>query len=180
MAQKVLVVVDMQNDFIDGALANEAAQAIVPKIADYISRFKGLVVFTRDTHHKNYLDTREGKHLPIPHCIARTQGWQVNAEILKAAQDNPKVCTIFVDKQSFSAGTDLFRAISNRWGEDIESIELCGTCTDICVISNALELIGDFRDGEIIVHESMCAGLTKEKHEAALEVMRSCQIGVVE
>ena len=179
MANKVLVAVDMQNDFIDGPLSNKAAQDIVPKIAKYISKFEGLVVFTRDTHGLNYLDTREGKHLPIPHCIAQTQGWQVNAEILKAAKDNRKVRTIFVDKQTFSAGTSLFTAIYSIYGKDIESIELCGTCTDICVISNALSLIGSFRTGEIIVHESLCAGLTEEKHKAALEVMRSCQIEVV-
>lgn len=179
MAHRVLVVVDMQNDFIDGSLSNTAAQAIVPKIAKYISKFEGLVVFTRDTHGMDYLETREGRHLPVPHCIAGTQGWQVNAQLVQAAKDNPKVRTVFVDKQTFSAGTSLFTAIYSIYGKEISSIELCGTCTDICVISNALSLISNFRTGEIFVHQNLCAGVTEEKHKAALEVMRSCQIEVV-
>lgn len=180
MTHKVLVVVDMQNDFIDGSLKNVAAQAIVPKIADYVSSFKGLIVFTRDTHRENYLETREGKHLPIPHCIVKTEGWQINKEILDAARSNGQARVMIVDKATFSAGTSLSRTIKMACGEYVESIEFCGTCTDICVISNALAMIGEFTASDIIVHKDLCAGLTKEKHNAALEIMRSCQIEVIE
>ncbi len=180
MTHKVLVVVDMQNDFIDGSLKNVAAQAIVPKIADYVSSFKGLIVFTRDTHRENYLETREGKHLPIPHCIAQTEGWQINKEIIAAARRNEKARVMIVDKPTFSAGADLSRAIKIVCGEYVKSIEFCGTCTDICVISNALSMVREFTASDIIVHKDLCAGLTEEKHNAALEVMRSCQIEVVE
>lgn len=179
MANKVLVVVDMQNDFIDGSLSNAAAQAIVPKIARYVAKFDGLIVFTRDTHETNYLETKEGKHLPIPHCIAQTDGWQINETIFKAAKSNKKARLITLNKPTFSAGASLYTAIHSVYAKDIEAIEICGTCTDICVVSNALSLVSGFKDTEIIVHESMCAGLTAEKHNAALEVMRSCQIEVV-
>jgi nicotinamidase-related amidase len=179
MENKVLVVVDMQNDFIDGALANPLAQKIVDKVAKYISKFEGLIVFTRDTHQKDYLETREGKHLPVPHCIAMTNGWQINSKIFKAAEDNKKARVIVVNKSTFSAGTSLYVGIKTVF-EYPNEIEVCGTCTDICVVSNALSLIGSFKEARISVLEKLCAGLTKEKHKAAIEVMRSCQIEVVE
>ncbi len=175
---KVLVVVDMQNDFIDGALANPAAQAIVDKVADYVSSFEGLIVFTRDTHTEDYLNTREGKHLPIPHCIHPNKGWEINAKINKAAEENKKARTIYVNKHTFSAGTSLLVSI-RAICEEPTDIEFCGTCTDICVVSNALAAVGLFKKANIIVHKDLCAGLTPEKHEAALEVMRSCQIEVI-
>lgn len=178
MANKVLVVVDMQNDFIDGSLSNKAAQAIVPKIAKYVGKFEGLIVFTRDTHHDDYLKTREGKYLPVPHCIHQTTGWQINDKIYKAASDNKKARVVIVDKTHFSAGNSIVVGIRNIHPE-VNEIELCGTCTDICVVSNALNLSTCFRDAKISVHKNLCAGLTPEKHEAALEVMRSCQIEVV-
>lgn len=178
MKNKVLIVVDMQNDFIDGALANPSAQAIVTKVAKYVSKFEGLIVFTRDTHHDNYLSTREGKYLPIPHCIHQTAGWQINEKIYKAASDNKKARVVVLDKTHFSAGNSITVAIRTIYS-DVAEIELCGTCTDICVVSNALNISTCFRDAKITVHKDLCAGLTKEKHEAALEVMRSCQIEVV-
>lgn len=175
---KVLVVVDMQNDFIDGSLANPTAQTIVPKIVDYVSAFKGLIVFTRDTHEEDYLKTREGKNLPVPHCIALTDGWDINQEIYKAAEHNPNAQILKVNKPTFSAGTQLAVAIKTKC-ESPEEIQVCGTCTDICVVSNALALVGLFDKANIVTLADLCAGLTKEKHEAALEVMRSCQIKVV-
>lgn len=175
---KVLVVVDMQNDFIDGSLANPMAQAIVNKVANYVSNFEGLIVFTRDTHEEDYLDTREGKNLPVPHCIALTEGWNINTEIYAAAERNPKATILKVNKPTFSAGTPLYVAIKTKC-EFPEEIQLCGTCTDICVVSNALNLVTLFSKANILVLADLCAGLTKEKHDAALEVMRSCQITVI-
>lgn len=175
---KVLVVVDMQNDFIDGSLANPTAQAIVYAIANYVSTFEGLIVFTRDTHDEDYLNTREGKNIPIPHCIAMTDGWEINQEIHKAAEHNPNAQILKVNKPTFSAGAQLMVAIKTKC-ESPDEIQVCGTCTDICVVSNALALVGLFDKANIVVLADLCAGSTGEKHEAALEVMQSCQISVV-
>lgn len=176
---KLLVIVDMQNDFIDGSLANPAAQSIVKPMADYIKNFTGVVIYTYDTHYADYLETREGQNLPIKHCIYGTKGWKYNKEIRQAICANPNIKIAKVTKQSFSArGDDFIDAIFYCY-QDIEEIQLCGTCTDICVIANALSLINIFPRAKIVVLKDLCAGLTLEKHEAALEVMRSCQIEVV-
>lgn len=178
MSKNVLVVVDMQNDFIDGSLANPLAQAIVKKVAKYVAKFEGLIVFTRDTHNKDYLETREGKHLPIPHCIAQTDGWNINNEIYKAADNNKKARVIIVNKSTFGAGTSLYTGIKTIY-ENPDEIQFCGTCTDICVVSNVLATISNFKKAKITVLQDLCAGLTKEKHKAAIEVMKSCQVEVV-
>lgn len=175
---KVLIVVDMQNDFIDGALANPMAQAIVHDVANYVSTFEGLTLFTRDTHDANYLKTREGKNLPIPHCMELTDGWKINNEIYLAAKNNVKSKILIIEKSKFSAETQLYLAIKAVCDSPGE-IQVCGTCTDICVISNVLSLVSIFPDANIVVLEDLCAGLTKEKHEAALEVMRSCQVNII-
>lgn len=175
---KVLVVVDMQNDFIDGSLANPMAQEIVHDVAKYVALFDGLIVFTRDTHEENYLETREGKNLPVPHCIALTDGWQINKEIYAAAENNPKAKILRVNKPTFSASTQLYVAIKTEC-ESPDEIQICGTCTDICVISNALSLVSSFQEANVVVLADLCAGLTKEKHSAAIEVMRSCQISPI-
>lgn len=166
---KILIVVDMQNDFTTGSLGTPEAQAIVPnvksKIEEYISR-GDKVIFTRDTHHDNYLNSQEGKKLPVTHCIEGTHGWEVVGEI-----DQPE-CQ-HLNKLTFGyTGWDL------RLEKPTE-IELVGVCTDICVVSNALILKATFREAEITVDASCCAGVTPEKHRAALEVMKSCQINVI-
>ena len=176
---KVLVVVDMQKDFIDGSLANPMAQEIVQGVANYVSTFEGLIVFTRDTHHEDYLKTREGINLPISHCIENTEGWNINKEIYEAAANNPRAKILTFNKPNFSAGVLLVVAIKNEC-EFPDEIQICGTCTDICVVSNAITINTYFNTAKIVALGSLCAGLTKEKHEAALEVMRSCQIEVVE
>lgn len=178
MSNNVLVAVDMQNDFIDGSLANPLAQAIVKKVAKYVAKFEGLIVFTRDTHNKDYLETREGKHLPVPHCIAQTDGWNINSEIYKAADNNKKARVIIVNKSTFGAGTSLYVGIKTIF-EKPDEIQFCGTCTDICVVSNVLGTIGNFKEAKITVLKDLCAGLTKEKHKAAIEVMQSCQVEVI-
>ena len=169
MSNKILIVVDMQNDFVTECLGTAEAQAIVPnvkrKIEEYISR-GDQVIFTRDTHHKNYLDSHEGKYLPVPHCIEGTHGWQIVSEI-----DNPEC--MHLNKLTFGyMGWDLRL-------ENPSEIELIGVCTDICVVSNALILRAMFRNIDITVDASCCAGVTPEKHKAALEVMKSCQINVI-
>ena len=181
---KLLIVVDMQNDFIDGALGTPEAVAIVPnvkkKIAEYLEH-RDCVIFTRDTHLANYLNTHEGKYLPIPHCIEYTVGWQIPKDI------DVDSC-LHIDKHTFgysewdqvrfttfqSADTDI---ICDMQG--LDNIEIIGLCTDICVISNALIFRALFPEKDITVDARCCAGTTLEKHKAALEVMKSCQINVV-
>ena len=166
--QKVLVVVDMQNDFIDGALGTKEAVAIVPGVKEKIENFDGVVLFTRDTHETNYLDTQEGKKLPVPHCIRDTEGWQIRSELDALRKTEP------IDKETFGS-TDL--AAMNEDNE-IESITFVGLCTDICVISNALLAKASLPEVPIIVDAKCCAGVTPESHENALKAMELCQIQI--
>lgn len=163
---KTLIVIDMQNDFVSGALGSKEAVSILPnvkkKIAEYISAGYD-VIFTRDTHSNNYLTTNEGKHLPVPHCIHGTKGWEIVDEI-----DIPE-CK-HVDKTKFGWLWNDF-----KFDDDIE---LIGLCTDICVVSNALILKAIFPEIEITVDASCCAGVTYETHMAALTTMKSCQINI--
>ena len=165
---KTLIVVDMQNDFIDGALGTKEAHAIVPhvkkKIEEYINRGDD-IIFTRDTHSANYLTTNEGKNLPVAHCINGTYGWLIADEV-----NYPEYRHI--NKKTF--GYTLW-----DYEGDFEEIELVGLCTDICVVSNALILKAMYPEVNITVDASCCAGVTPEKHKAALEVMKSCQINVI-
>lgn len=172
--KKVLVVVDMQNDFIDGSLGSQQAAAIVDNAAEKISGFNGEIFVTLDTHFDNYLDTSEGKKLPVEHCIKNTKGWELNEKISAALAD--KEFTV-VEKNTFGS-TELPRLIAERVGEDDFSIELIGLCTDICVVSNALLLKASFPEVTISVDSSCCAGVTPQKHDAALETMSSCQIDI--
>lgn len=165
--KKTLIVVDMQNDFIDGVLGTKEAQAIVPnvkkKIDEYYARGDE-IIFTRDTHQANYLETNEGKHLPVEHCIEGTKGWQI-AEGLEVSN-----CT-YIDKPNF--GWAFWRT------QDFEEVELVGLCTDICVVSNAIILKATYPEIEIYVDASCCAGVTPETHKSALETMKMCQINVI-
>jgi nicotinamidase-related amidase len=171
MGKNILIVVDMQNDFVTGSLANPAAEAIIPNIKKKIDKYLAngdIVIFTRDTHRANYLETAEGKNLPVPHCIHGTPGWCVVDQL------NHPECR-HVDKPTF--GFNLWEHfIGSEY--NVESIELCGTCTDICVVSNALLLKAFLPEMTIKVDSACCAGVTHEKHAAALETMRSCQIFV--
>ena len=169
----ILVVVDMQNDFIDGALGTNEAVAIVPNVIKKIKTFHGKVLATRDTHGENYLETQEGGKLPIKHCIRNTVGWEINEKIQSLLSETP------IDKETF--GSRKLPIVLQKYNEEekIESITLIGLCTDICVISNALLLRAALYNTTINVVEKACAGVTKEKHLAALETMRSCQINVL-
>jgi nicotinamidase-related amidase len=177
---KVLVVIDMQHDFVDGALGSPEARAIVPavaaKVAEYAAMEEGVILYTRDTHFDNYMETMEGKYLPVPHCIVNTFGWQIISDVYQCDSE-------VIDKYTFGCynlGTIIWEACGRKYNKfDIDSIELCGVCTDICVISNALILKTNFDNTPIVVDSKCCAGVTPEKHAAALEVMRSCQIEVI-
>lgn len=169
---KVLVVVDMQNDFIDGALGTKEAEAIVPFVADKIRNFDGMVLSTRDTHFENYLETQEGKNLPVKHCIKGTNGWQIRKEIAELVSEEP------VDKLTFGSDRLPERLQKLADQEPIESITLVGLCTDICVISNAMVIKAFFPEVPIIVDAKCCAGVTPKSHTQALNAMKVCQIQI--
>ena len=172
--KRFLVVVDMQKDFVDGALGSREAVAIVPAAAKKIRSFDGEIFVTYDTHFANYMETAEGKKLPVPHCIKGTDGWALNAEIAKALAEK-KVTP--VEKKTFGS-VELPALIREAAGTEAFTLELIGLCTDICVVSNALLLKAHFPETPIAVDAACCAGVTPEKHAAALETMRSCQIDV--
>ena len=176
--RKFLIVVDMQNDFIDGSLGTREAQAIVPAVAARIRECREAgwaVIATLDTHEENYLDTREGRFLPVRHCIRDTEGWHIREEIREALGDS----AVLVEKPTFGSVRlpDILREMNG--GEDPAAVELLGLCTDICVVSNALLLKAAFPETDFFVHRDCCAGVTPDKHEAALETMRSCQVSVL-
>lgn len=169
---KILVVVDVQNDFIDGSLGAEGALDIIPYVKEKIDKFSGEVIFTMDTHDEGYLETLEGKNLPVIHCIKNTKGWELRKGIYK------KKCKIF-EKNCF-ASLDLAKYLFElNQKEEIESIELIGICTDICVISNAILIKSFLPEVEIIVDSNACAGVTLESHEKSLATMKMCQIKVI-
>ncbi len=168
---KYLIVVDMQVDFINGALGSQDAMAIVPNVVNKVKNFDGKIIFTRDTHFDNYMQSQEGTKLPIPHCIKGTDGWQICREL------QPYAKTI-VDKITFGS-VDLPQIIKN-YSEPIDEIELCGLCTDICVISNAMILKATFPEVKITVDASCCAGVSKDSHNTALNAMRAVQIDIKE
>lgn len=174
---KVLVIIDMQNDFITGSLANPEAVKIVPNIVFLVKRWQGRIIFTRDTHKAEYLKTQEGKYLPVEHCIDGTDGWQIQTDIHNAALNNENAEVSYVNKPAFGAGTLLYNEIM-RVGEPSEVV-FVGTCTDICVVSNALILKSLLTETPIKVIENCCAGLTVEKHNSAIDVMNSCQIEII-
>ncbi len=169
--RKILIVVDMQKDFIDGSLGTKEAAAIVPAVIDKIKTYyRDDVYATRDTHGENYLETQEGRYLPVEHCIKGTPGWEIEPEIASLIDEEH----IF-DKPAFGSTALAEHLRKTAAGGDTE-IELVGLCTDICVISNALMLKAYLPEVRISVDASCCAGVTPEKHAAALETMRSCQI----
>lgn len=173
--KKILVVVDMQNDFIDGALGTNEAKAIVNNAVKKINGFVGTVFATFDTHTPDYLQTAEGKKLPVPHCIKGTDGWLINPEIHAALDEKDYIA---VEKPTFGS-TALVERIRECCGGSDTEIELIGLCTDICVVSNALLLKANFPETKISVDSSCCAGVTPESHNAALTTMKMCQIDVI-
>ena len=171
---RILVVVDMQNDFIDRALGTKEAEAIVENVANKIRSFDGKIIYTKDTHGRDYLNTQEGKNLPVEHCIRESEGWELSSKI-PVADD----ATVF-EKPTFGSkelGTYLEKLAKDV---DIEEIEVIGLCTDICVISNALLIKAFLPEVKITVDSSCCAGVTPESHKNALDAMKTCQINIIQ
>lgn len=168
--QNILIVVDMQKDFIDGALGTAEAVAIVPNVEKKIQEFQGEVIFTRDTHEENYMETQEGKNLPVPHCIRGTAGWEIDASLQKYVTGK---C---IDKPTFGS-IELGVYLKELDEKDpIETITLIGLCTDICVISNAMIAKATLPEVKVVIDSACCAGVTPESHQNALEAMKMCQI----
>lgn len=170
--KKVLVVVDMQKDFIDGTLGTKEAVAIVDNVAEAVKSFDGEVIFTRDTHGTDYLETQEGRNLPIIHCIKGTDGWQLDKKLEVLRIESMKI----FDKPTFGS---VALAEYLKKDKEIDSITLVGLCTDICVISNALLIKANMPEVEIQVIEKCCAGVTPQSHANALEAMKMCQIKII-
>ena len=170
--KKLLIVIDMQTDFISGALGTKEAEAIVPSVVEKITSFDGDVVYTRDTHTEDYLNTSEGKKLPVIHCVKDTQGWQIHPEVLDAGKG--KTAAI-IDKPTFGSVELVDFVTAGQY----DSIEVVGLCTDICVISNALCLKAKLWETPIAVWKDCCAGVTPASHENALAAMTMCQIDIL-
>ena len=168
---KFLIVVDMQNDFTTGSLGSPHAAAIIPNVVEKVKTYNGQIIFTRDTHAEDYMETQEGRKLPVRHCIQDTEGWQICDELKPYAKQ-------VVDKVTF--GSVQLPHILSRSAQSIEEIELCGLCTDICVISNAMILKAAFPEVKITVDASCCAGVTMESHRTALDAMKAVQIEIKE
>lgn len=173
--RKLLLVVDMQNDFIDGSLGTPEAVAIVPKVIEKIKTWDGDVLCTQDTHSETYMETQEGKNLPFAHCLKDMAGWQLQPDI--AALCLEKGWSI-IEKPGFGA-KDLPEFLKTNYPQGLSEIHLIGLCTDICVIVNALLLKTFFPEIPIYVDGSCCAGVTPESHENALSAMRVCHINIV-
>lgn len=174
---KILVVVDMQNDFVDGALGSKEAVAIVDNVVQKIENFDGKIFVTLDTHGNNYLETSEGKKLPVPHCIKDANGWLLNEKVMKALDGKDYKS---IEKPTFGSIelVDEIGKIEYESDEDLD-ITFIGLCTDICVVSNVLLTKANFPEAKITVDASCCAGVTPDAHNAALATMKSCQIDVI-
>ena len=171
--RKLLIVVDMQNDLISGALGTSQAISIVPKVVEKIKNWDGDILCTKDTHFNNYKETNEGKHLPVEHCIVGTWGYQIDSSVTEALE-NKGMAYISIDKNTFGC-----RNLTNGMCVGYNYIELVGLCTDICVVSNALLLKAFYPEIDIAVDVSCCAGVTPESHKAAITTMKMCQIDVI-
>ena len=172
--KRLLIVVDMQKDFVDGALGTKEAVGIVPNVVEKIKNFDGEIIVTYDTHYENYMETAEGRYLPIPHCIKGTDGWRLDSRVAAALS---QMEYIEAEKPTFGS-VKLSEIIKNKAQNEDFSIELIGLCTDICVVSNALLLKANFPEALISVDSSCCAGVTVDSHNAALTTMKMCQIDV--
>ena len=173
--KKVLVVVNIQNDFVDGSLGSKQASDIIPAAVKKIKEFNGDVFVTLDTHFDDYLETAEGKKLPVKYCIKNTHGWKLNTQIESVLSE--RECT-YIEKHTFGS-VDLPKLIASSAGEDKLFIELIGLCTDICVISNALLLKAKMPEVKINLDENLTEGVNRELKDAAIKTMKSCQINIL-
>ena len=172
--KKILIVVDMQKDFVDGALGTKEAQGILDNVVEKIQNHDGDIIVTYDTHFENYMETLEGENLPVPHCIKGTDGWQLDGKVQSALQNKEYKA---IEKLTFGS-TELPEYIKANYNQKDIEIELIGLCTDICVVSNALLLKANFLETKISVDAACCAGVTVDSHNAALTTMKMCQINV--
>lgn len=172
--KRILIVVDMQKDFVDGALGTKEAISIVPSVVEKINAFEGDIIVTYDTHPQHYMGTQEGKNLPVPHCIKGTEGWCLDENVQKALNKRPYKA---IEKPTFGS-TELVEYIGKTYVPEEIEIELIGLCTDICVVSNALLLKASFLETKISVDATCCAGVTPQSHQAALTTMKMCQVSV--
>ena len=174
--KNVLIVVDMQNDFIDGALGTKEAEGIVGSVVEAIRKHDGLVIATRDTHQENYMETNEGRHLPVKHCIENSEGWMIRKEVAEAIEEKEH---LIIDKPTFGSEkmVEVLKQIEEK--EGIGKICLLGLCTDICVVSNTLLVKAAFPEKDIFVLKDCCAGVSVESHEAALTTMKMCHIDII-
>lgn len=171
--RKILVVVDMQNDFVDGSLGTKEAVGIVENVVEEIKKYRTEDIFaTRDTHPENYLETQEGKYLPVVHCVKNTNGWEINKEVAAVLKDAK-----IIDKPTFGS-KELAEEITKIAEKEEVEVTLVGLCTDICVVSNALLIKAYLPEISVKVIASCCAGVTPESHEAALTTMKMCQVEV--
>ena len=174
--ENILIVVDMQNDFVDGVLGTPEAVAILPSVAEKIRNHQGKLIFTRDTHAEDYMDTREGRHLPVPHCIEGTTGWEIHPTVWSAIPEGREVQVI--DKPTFGS-TVLSASLEKIHGHSpISTVTLVGVCTDICVISNAMLIKAALPEIDVVIDAACCAGVTPESHANALRAMQMCQMGI--
>ena len=174
--ERILVVVDVQNDFVTGSLGTKEAEAIVPAVVEKVKKFDGTVVFTRDSHGENYMETQEGRNLPVLHCIEGTEGWEIISELEPYTKDR-----IIFDKPAFGnpeVGKFIADAAEKNNGE--LEVEIIGLCTDICVVSNVLTIKAFAPEVPLIVDSKCCAGVTPKAHQAALTTMKSCQVKILE
>ena len=172
---RVLVVVDMQNDFITGALGSPDGPGIVDGVVDYIKKFDGDVVYTLDTHYDNYMETQEGRNLPVPHCIKGSEGWKL-PEKIQAALDERGAQAF--EKPSFGSPDLALAMVEKNKKEPIDEIVLLGICTDICVITNTMTLKCFLPEVKVTVESGLCAGVTGEQHQQALNAMKICQVNI--
>lgn len=174
--KKILIVVDMQNDFVDGALGTKEAQNILDNVVKKIEEWDGDIFATYDTHFEDYMETSEGKNLPVSHCIEGTDGWMLNPRVQAALNNKDE----YTEIQKITFGSiDLPLILAEEYDMDDVEIELVGLCTDICVVSNALILKATYPETPIRVDASCCAGVTPDSHKAALTTMKMCQINVI-
>ena len=178
MKNQILVVVDMQNDFIDGSLGTNEALNIVDSVCELIKKeeYKA-IFFTKDTHYNDYFDTLEGRKLPVKHCILGTKGWDLNDKIKEAMHTSKTKYIDILTKYTF--GSELLLKQVDGYIDEETEIVLCGLCTDICVVSNALLLRAKYPNAIIKVVKDCCAGVTPETHDAALKTMKMCQIDII-
>lgn len=175
---RLLIVVDMQRDFVDAALGTSEAQAIVPAVCEKIQKFDGKIIVTQDTHQPNYLDTQEGRILPVSHCIQNTSGWKLDDRVYAAVKSRGAAAIRSVMKPTFGSVELGEYLVDKSREEGIEEIVLVGLCTDICVISNALLAKAFLPEVKVTVDAACCAGVTPQSHENALRAMQMCQVNI--